>query len=405
MPFQRAKANLRLETREFQEREKHNIFTPNGRNHHLYTEVEYYLPIPLISGSEVKDQFLESGAPRFFLCGNTDSQQRTALCQTYHRIKKTIVSFKIKINCLTSSKAPARKPSVSRNIQKSYHAMAFEEGGFGSNTLRRIIWPKVFGLRNLQEEEEIKRMQSSCSDSLYHPDAVIRWDLDRSLWNIETQGKKMTPRRMTQKRQSLSTVIHGVMSAHQGNLHYYQGYHDVISVILLILGEEAVAFAVAEQCSLTFLKKACEQDLTAVGKLLNLVHSLLHRFDPELARFLTNCGVRPYYALSWVLTWFAHDITELEVIARIFDVLFVSDPIFSVYLSAAVVIISKDSLFTVEHKNDPAVIHHFLQEQPKKIDFESAIHVAKWMSQKVPPRSLQRRASLKNMLHIRRKSF
>jgi hypothetical protein len=60
--------------------------------------------------------------------------------------------------------------------------------------------------------------------------------------------------------------------------------------------------------------------------------------DPALARFLRDAGVEPFFATSWLLTWFAHDVQDLEEIARIYDALLCSHPMFCYYLAAAVTI-------------------------------------------------------------------
>ena len=46
--------------------------------------------------------------------------------------------------------------------------------------------------------------------------------------------------------------------------------------------------------------------------------------------------VPPFFALSWVLTWFSHDIVRYHHVTRIFDFLLASHPLMVVYLSCAV---------------------------------------------------------------------
>ncbi len=44
----------------------------------------------------------------------------------------------------------------------------------------------------------------------------------------------------------------------------------------------------------------------------------------------------PYFALSWVLTLFSHDINTLKPAQRIFDFLLARNPAYVVYLGVAV---------------------------------------------------------------------
>ncbi|CAN0520997.1 unnamed protein product, partial [Scytosiphon promiscuus] len=46
--------------------------------------------------------------------------------------------------------------------------------------------------------------------------------------------------------------------------------------------------------------------------------------------------VEPYYCMSWVLTWFSHDLQDLSMVARLYDVLLGAHPTLILYISAAV---------------------------------------------------------------------
>ena len=48
------------------------------------------------------------------------------------------------------------------------------------------------------------------------------------------------------------------------------------------------------------------------------------------------CQVEPFFALPWILTWFAHDINSLDSAARLFDLFLASHPLMPLYLSVAV---------------------------------------------------------------------
>jgi hypothetical protein len=53
---------------------------------------------------------------------------------------------------------------------------------------------------------------------------------------------------------------------------------------------------------------------------LELIQQVVKREDPPLWRALVHDGMGPQFALSWVLTWFAHDLSSLPQV--IFFVIF-----------------------------------------------------------------------------------
>jgi TBC1 domain family member 20 len=68
------------------------------------------------------------------------------------------------------------------------------------------------------------------------------------------------------------------------DLHYYQGYHDLVSVLVLVLTEDdLVCFAVAERISLYFARDFARESFDVLLHLMQLLFPLLRRFDPEVS--------------------------------------------------------------------------------------------------------------------------
>ena len=44
----------------------------------------------------------------------------------------------------------------------------------------------------------------------------------------------------------------------------------------------------------------------------------------------------PYYALSWILTWFSHDFEDFSKVARLFDFFIAGNALTPVYTASAV---------------------------------------------------------------------
>jgi hypothetical protein len=47
--------------------------------------------------------------------------------------------------------------------------------------------------------------------------------------------------------------------------------------------------------------------------------------------------VQPFYAISWVLTWFAHDVDQWATVTRLYDAFLAAHPMLCLYLAAALV--------------------------------------------------------------------
>jgi TBC1 domain family member 20 len=116
-------------------------------------------------------------------------------------------------------------------------------------------------------------------------------------------------------------------------LCYFQGYHDICQVLLLVLGAESCSLAVSH-LSLLRIRDFMLPSLSPALSHLRLLPPILSAVDPELCSHLSQ--TQPFFALAATLTLYAHDIQEYGDIARLFDVLLAREAVFSVYLFAVV---------------------------------------------------------------------
>ena len=103
-------------------------------------------------------------------------------------------------------------------------------------------------------------------------------------------------------------------------VHYYQGLHDVASVLLLVTGSEVAAFRLLRRLAGCQLRDFTRPTLDAALEACELLPRIVARADPQLGRALDpsrNPGAPPsHYALPWLLTWFAHSASSsLGVVA------------------------------------------------------------------------------------------
>jgi hypothetical protein len=116
-------------------------------------------------------------------------------------------------------------------------------------------------------------------------------------------------------------------------LHYFQGYHDIVQVLLLVLGIDAAPPAVA-RLSLLRIRDFMLPTMSGTEPHLRLLPAILYASDRNLATHLSQ--TQPFFALPATLTLYAHQIEEYGEISRLFDFLLASEAAVSVYLFAAV---------------------------------------------------------------------
>lgn len=139
-------------------------------------------------------------------------------------------------------------------------------------------------------------------------------------------------KQLDQRKEELSALITETLRRHPA-LCYFQGYHDIVQVFLLVLGPERAASAVI-RLSLLRIRDFMLPALSPAMPHLYLLPAILYVADPVLCKRVS--GTQPYFALAATLTLYAHDIQEYGDIARLFDFLLASEAVVVVYLYAVV---------------------------------------------------------------------
>lgn len=158
-----------------------------------------------------------------------------------------------------------------------------------------------------------------------------------------------------------------------------QGFHDIVSVFLLVLDDEALAERCVERMSLHRIRDSMCDGLEPVIAYLRLMKRILRAADPAFADLVDGCvhacpritdarraSALPYFSLSWVLTLLAHDVATLDAAARVFDILLAHNPAFVCYLAVAIVLGKRDEIAALEGEDadDPAMLHSTLGKLP-----------------------------------------
>jgi Rab-GTPase-TBC domain len=68
--------------------------------------------------------------------------------------------------------------------------------------------------------------------------------------------------------------------------------------------------------------------------------------DPELHNYIVGCNEpaleTPYFALSWIMCWFSHEVEDLEQCARLFDLFLASHPLMPLYAAVTAMQCNRD---------------------------------------------------------------
>lgn len=165
-----------------------------------------------------------------------------------------------------------------------------------------------------------------------------------------------------------------------------------MSILLLVAKNEQEAFAMSERVALFQLRYALNINLESTKEILSLLFPLLSLVDTDLHKYFVKSGVEPFFALSWILTWFSHSLDDFNTICRLFDLYLSSHPLMILYTSTQLILSMKDILFeTVDCEF--CAVHGFMSNFPQnKIDFETVIQQSLDLFKRYPPDILQKKS-------------
>ncbi|KAF6262982.1 rab-GTPase-TBC domain-containing protein [Scenedesmus sp. NREL 46B-D3] len=178
-----------------------------------------------------------------------------------------------------------------------------------------------------------------------HKDSnTVKVDVERSLHSFASflSGEEREAR-----RQELQRLLNAVVVKHEGCVHYYQGLHDVAAVLLLVAGE-LPAFDMLCRLATGHLRDATRPSLDPVIELLGLMQLIVREADGELAAFLEEQGLPPFYSLSWYITWFSHDLSQFGEVCRLFDLFLATHPLMPLYVGAVAMHSQRSQLLAAE---------------------------------------------------------
>ncbi|KAK3688140.1 rab-GTPase-TBC domain-containing protein [Podospora appendiculata] len=261
---------------------------------------------------------------------------------------------------------------------RGLRALAEQPGGFLTDNIRQQAWPVLLGLHTGNGETA---HDASWKELPRHADEdQVQLDVNRAFIYYPNH---QTESQLEHRKIELSSLIVSVLR-HNPYLSYFQGYHDICQVFLLVLPPTLRTPAVARLSALRIRDFMLPSLGPAIAQ-LRLIPDILRAADPALWVHLSS--TEPFFALSGTLTMYAHDITTLGEIARLFDVLLAREPVFSVYMFAAIVRSRRDELFDTP-ADEPEMLHSILSKLPRPLNLEALITSAVALFEAHPPERL-----------------
>lgn len=203
-------------------------------------------------------------------------------------------------------------------------------GGFRSRRIRTSVWPVLLGINDDNIVVDYHKHIAA-----KHKDFdQVQVDIDRSLWRLDAVLHWSESER-DEQRVVMMEIINAILSRN-ASLNYFQGFHDVVTVFFLVFRDPILTFSAAEAMCSDFIADSMHETFDTISELLKLMFIIIGEFDRPLYNFFVKAESEPYFALSWFLTWFSHDVIVLNDISRIFDALLCSHPSFILYICSAV---------------------------------------------------------------------
>ncbi|EIW78264.1 hypothetical protein CONPUDRAFT_145569 [Coniophora puteana RWD-64-598 SS2] len=262
---------------------------------------------------------------------------------------------------------------------KALRERSLRPGGFGEE--RAQLWAKLLHANAISAPSQHSSSEPRASehdrdastdetsavatpDPQPHPDEhQIGLDTNRSfvLYPVVQVGAD---------REKLQSQLHDLLVTFfrkRRKLHYFQGYHDIVTVLFLTLPEE-LQLPCVEQLSLHRVRDSMGLTLEPVLGLLRILLNLLRLVDGPYASVLESTSPLPFFALSNLLTLFSHDMPTLPLIQHVFDYLLCRPPITVVYLAAAIILARKEEVERLVEEDEEGLIHSLLSGLPPLSD-------------------------------------
>lgn len=196
--------------------------------------------------------------------------------------------------------------------------------------LRIKIWPLVIPQPSIISHQPILTNLNYSSHRDYQQ--VLK-DVNRSFINYDDNS--------IPKSRLLKVIMSSLIMI--PDLYYYQGYHDVASVMVTVFPNDDDAIRSLCAISVCYLRDHTLKDINESLIHLHLIPEIINIIDPKFHKYINTPN--PIYSLSAILSIFSHDLNKFDSLIQIWDFIFLhNDPKLVIYIYASMVLYFKDDI-------------------------------------------------------------
>ncbi|XP_031228112.1 TBC1 domain family member 20 isoform X2 [Mastomys coucha] len=205
--------------------------------------------------------------------------------------------------------------------------MAISEGGLLTDEIRCQVWPKLL---NVNTNEPLPVSRKDLRD--------MSKDYQQVLLDVRRSLRRFPPGMPDEQREGLQEELIDIILLildRNPQLHYYQGYHDIVVTFLLVVGEK-LATSLVEKLSTHHLRDFMDPTMDNTKHILNYLMPIIDQVNPELHDFMQSAEVGTIFALSWLITWFGHVLMDFRHVVRLYDFFLACHPLMPIYFAAVI---------------------------------------------------------------------
>ena len=232
--------------------------------------------------------------------------------------------------------------------------------------VRREKWRHI-----LQNFPSSRQDNLNTKHSPYYEQILL--DVNRSLSFCQHYGEE----RKDQFKKQLNFVIEETFKLGSNDWKYYQGFHDIASIVILIYkNRPLISLHFLSIISTHYLAPFLTLSILEIQThFLNKVYRIIQKYDAKLYSALQP--VNNIFMISWILTWFSHDIPQLPRIMCIFDHILDAHPLFPIYIAASVLLLKTNEILARFQCNDEFEMYAYLQKLPRRLELEECLEFAR----------------------------
>lgn len=267
--------------------------------------------------------------------------------------------------------------------------LAISRGGLLDNDLRQKAWPTLLNI-------DVTKIPSKPDEETLHGHR----DYQQVILDVNRSLKRFPPGmleevRLSYQDQLIDCIMWVLVS--RPDLHYYQGFHDVVVTFLLVVGEE-LTFAVMEKLTQKHLRDFMEVTMEKTNYMLNYLHPIIGKASPKLKDFMERSEVGTVFCLSWLITWYGHVLSDFRDIVRLYDFFIACHPLMPIYLAADIVLYREKEVLACQC--EMPYVHKLLSHIPDDLPFELLIVRAGDLFIQYPPNELESEARQQYERHL-----